>query len=144
MLAKPANRHIITRIKAAITAGIRPMAMIFHLQPNTPWEDMDFLLLEAYQMLQDEICPKCGHPIWLCRSQSNRVIFEVGETYCGGERAIEEYRDSKKPRNERAKPAERKEWGRSLYTTPKVPPQLKDAELPTREEFYKEMASQHR
>lgn len=139
MLTWPKNRYLITQIKAAITAGIRPCSMIFHEQPTDPWIPFDFKLIEAYQRLQDETCPKCGHPVWLCRSGSPNVMFHVRETYCQSERAMREFEDSKKPKNERTKGKDKREWGRIYYTEPAVPHNI-DAELPTRREFYEEIA----
>lgn len=139
MLAEPANRHLITKIKTAITVGIRPMAMIFHEQPGAPWEPFDFILLEAYQRLQDELCPKCGHPVWLCRSSSNAVQFKVQSAYCAGERALREAEDRAKSKSEKkASAAEKRAWGEFKYTVPYAPPGM---ELPTRSEYYEELAS---
>jgi hypothetical protein len=114
--------------------------MIFHEQPTDPWLPFDFKLLEAYQMLQDEICPKCGHPVWLCRSTSNRVEFKARAAVCYAERALREYEDQKKPRGEREKDRKVKaSWGEFYYTQPFVPDNI-EGELPTRDEFYSELA----
>lgn len=133
MLAEPANRHLVTKIKAAIAAGIRPTAMIFYEQPTAPWRPFDFKLLEAYQRLQDETCPKCGHPVWLCRSQSNAVQFKIVEDVCQGERAMRaaEHRGEKVDKKDKAK------WGQFRYTVPYAPPGY---ELPSREEYYEDLA----
>ena len=98
---------------------------------------MDFKLLEAYQQLQDEICPSCGQPVWLCRSTSQNIAWSVHETTCQYTKAVEE----KKWRLDHKKGSPKKEdragWGRILYATPQVPSYLdNDVELPTREEFY--------
>lgn len=111
--------------------------MLFYEQPNTPWERFDFLLLEAYQRLQDEICPRCGNPIWLCRSQSNDVYMKVEEDYCAGERALKEHDDQSKPRGERADRKEKSEWGKMTYVVPQAAP---GKQLPTREQYFKELA----
>lgn len=142
MLAQPANRHVVVKIKTAITAGIRPMSVIFYEQPTAPWKPFDFKLLEAYQILQDELCPKCGHPVWLCRSQSNTVEFRVRTEYCAGERALKEYEYNKMTHSER-KNVDKKDragWGRFEYTYPAVPEPFKGAELPSRADYYEELA----
>lgn len=113
--------------------------MIFHEQPTDPWTPFDFKLLEAYQILQDELCPKCGHPIWLCRSTSNRVEFKAQAAYCSGERALKEKEDQAKPVKERAKKNERSHWGEFFYTTPYSPPNVEGG-LPSRADFYREIA----
>lgn len=130
---------MITQIKASITAGIRPCAMIFHEQPTDDWTPFDFMLIEAYQMLQDEICPKCGHPVWLCRSNSQNVAFRVTGAVCQAERSLREYEDQKKSRDKRASKIDKQEWGVFYYTSPFVPQNIEGG-LPTREQFYTEMA----
>lgn len=115
--------------------------MIFYEQPTDPWVKFDFMLIEAYQILQDETCPKCGHPVWLCRSSDPRVQFRVTSNVCFAERALKEYEDQKKPRTQREKDMKtRKEWGSFYSTSPFVPKNI-EGELPTRTEFYEEMAA---
>lgn len=137
MLASPGNQHLIRKIKASITAGIRPCAMIFREQPGKDWEPYDFALIEAYQILQDEVCPKCGQPIWLCRSDSPRIEFGVEETVCYATRAIEE-RNAKSGKDKPTK-EQRKEWGRIRYAVPRVPDN-ETGDLPTRKDFYEARA----
>lgn len=140
MLTWDGNRHLITKIKAAITASIRPCAMIFHEQPTDPWLPFDFKLLEAFQMLQDETCPKCGHPVWLCRSTSNNVAFKVQTATCYAEKAQLAAEDSKKSKKEKADSKDRAKWGQYTYVVPYNPPNA-DGPLPTRREFYEEQAA---
>lgn len=110
--------------------------MIFYEQPTDPWTPFDFKLLEAYQMLQDELCPKCGHPVWLCRSESNRVQFKVRAAVCYAERALREKEDQSKKPNDREKDRSvRQSWGEFFYTQPFIPENV-EGELPTRMEFY--------
>lgn len=57
--------------------------MLFHEQPSDPWVPFDFMLLEAYQTLEDETCGECGNPIWVCRNEeANNVGFKVKVTKC--------------------------------------------------------------
>jgi hypothetical protein len=114
--------------------------MIFHEQPSAEWTPFDFMLLEAYQILQDEICPKCGHPIWLCRSNSSRVEFKVEGAVCQAERSLREYENNRRPSTERANAKERKEWGLFHYTVPFTPLNVEGG-LPSRQEFYEEFAA---
>lgn len=115
--------------------------MIFHEQPTDPWTPYDFKLIEAYQILQDELCPKCGHPIWLCRSSSNRVEFKAQAAYCSGERALKEkeYNSASQEERKKVTKSERARWGEFFYTTPFTPPNVEGG-LPTRTEFYQELA----
>lgn len=116
--------------------------MIFYEQPTDPWVKFDFMLIEAYQILQDETCPKCGHPVWLCRSESNAVQFKVSPNVCYAERALKEYEDQKKPHGERADGKAKKEWGVFFSTAPFVPQNV-EGDLPTRGQFYDEMTAKH-
>lgn len=109
--------------------------MIFHEQPSAPWSDWDFSLLEAYQILQDETCPKCGQPSWLCRTTDPRVRFTVHESTCYAEKALMEKADSEKPSKEKAKKGQKAEWGRSRFARAEVNPARGDS-LPTRKEAY--------
>lgn len=130
------NRHLIRKIKTAVMAGIRPCAMIFHQQPNADWVPFDFKLLEAYQILQDETCPKCGHPIWLCRSEGNNVAFRVRWAICYADRALKQTEASKLKGDEK-KNAQKSsgDWGRYFYTEPFNPPNA-DGPMPTRSQYY--------
>lgn len=136
MLASPEHRYVIPKIKAAISAGIKPTSMIFHTQPTDAWERFDFLLLEAYQSLRDETCPKCGHPVWLCRSQSANVYFDVRDDFCQAERALKEA--EARTNKTKLSPKERKDLGRFQYTVPMAP---EGTELPAREEYYADLAA---
>lgn len=110
--------------------------MLLFTQPTDPWVRYDFLLLSAYQILHDETCPRCGQPVWICRSSSRDVYFDAHSDVCQGERAVREAEDNRKPRGERAKASERKEWGRFMYPVPRT---FNEAPLPTREDYLKEL-----
>lgn len=112
--------------------------MIFYEQPTDKWTPYDFKLLEAYQILQDEICPQCGHPVWLCRSDSNRIAFKVNSTVCYAERALQKKRDDAKDKKHRADAKERAEYGKIYYTEPFVPKNVEGG-LPTRSEYYDQL-----
>ena len=75
---------------------------MFHEQPTDPWVPFDFKLLEAYQILEDETCPLCNKPVWICRSDDPRVQFKVREATCFADRELkkwEDNRDRKKSKN---------------------------------------------
>lgn len=107
--------------------------MIFYEQPTDKWTRFDFLLLEAYQILQDETCPQCGQPVWICRSDSSDVNVKVRTATCNVTAEVEKKRKAmeKKAQNGKAalKPGE--------YLYPVVEPvPIPGARLPTRREFY--------
>lgn len=72
--------------------------MIFHEPPSDPWVAFDFKLLEAYQILQDETCPSCGNPIWICRSSNHRIRFKMQKSVCFAEKYEEEWKRGKSRR----------------------------------------------
>ena len=93
-------------------------------------------------MLQDEICPQCGHPVWLCRSKSDNIGWTVQQDTCYASRV----RDEKEWRSNNPKktpdPKDRKSWGRYTYTLPKISDWAPEgAELPTRKEYYESLAN---
>ena len=97
---------------------------------------MDFRLLEAYQILQDELCPQCGHPAWLCRSTSDGISWTMEKSICYATRAKEQKQWSK---NNRGAPKKKdsQDWGVSYYMKPVVPGNKSEGTtLPTRKEFY--------
>ena len=121
------------KIKAAITAGIRPSAMIFHEQPNDPWNDFDFMLLEAYQMLQDETCNECGNPIWVCRNDTaSNVGFKIKMAKCFGKAELDKWYE----KEEQSK-TKKKRFGEYPYI---VAYTYDDGPMPSRMEYYKSMS----
>lgn len=130
-----------TQIQASITAAIRPTSMIFQEQPTEPWTKYDFLFLEAYQIIKNETCPKCGHPIWLCRSDSNTFDWEVRDYVCAADRALRA-KEYKRTNGKTAKPSpeERREWGREYYAIPEPHKDAGFTELPTRRDFYNSLS----
>lgn len=110
------------------------MSMIFHEQPTKKWKPFDFLLLEAYQILQDETCPSCGHPIWLCRSTDRNVVVSVGKAKCFVTAELEKVQDkyaSKKSKKDQL------QGGEYLYANVKTIE--KGTMLPSREDYYKSL-----
>lgn len=106
-------------IRASITASIRPTSLLLHTQPSAPWTKHDFLLLEAYQIIQDEACPSCGLPVWICRNEDNDIQFSVRRATCFATRAreLEDERygpENKKPAGELLIPEPRVESGKAL------------------------------
>lgn len=137
---KPENQHLITKIKTARSSGIRPLSIILYEQPNTKWKPIDFALLEALQVLEQETCGKCGHPIWICRTHDRDVMFQARSYVCQGERAIKEA-EVQKLRGDEKKQAmkDSKDWGKSYYSVPILAPQAERTELPTRKEYYESL-----
>lgn len=75
--------------------------MLFHEQPSDPWVPFDFMLLEAYQTLEDESCNECGNPIWVCRNdEATNVGFKIKTGKCFAKAELDKWleKDSKKNR----------------------------------------------
>jgi hypothetical protein len=75
--------------------------MLFHEQPGDPWVPFDFMLIEAYQNLQDETCNECGNPVWVCRNEeAGNVGFKVKVGKCFAKVELDKWleKDSKKNR----------------------------------------------
>lgn len=115
--------------------------MVFYEQPKQDWTHLDFRLLEAYQMLQDETCPQCGQPSWLCRSSDDRISWRVNESVCHATKAREEREWVRDNPSKRADKDERRKWGRFSYATPVVSSHYPEGtELPTRKEYYENVS----
>ena len=84
--------------------------MIRRTQPTDPWIPLDFLLLEANQIIIDEQCGSCGYPRWACQHDDNDLRVQiVSETcYPTRERELHEKRltegDKKKPEGLQLRP----------------------------------------
>lgn len=63
--------------------------MILHTQPSKKWTTHDFLLLQAYQILQDERCGQCGLPRYICHNDDPRIRVRVEEDSCAIKGAVE-------------------------------------------------------
>lgn len=112
--------------------------MVYHQQPDEEWTTLDFQLLEAYQVIEDEKCPQCGQPVWLCRSTDSNVEWTVKESICYSSRAKEE-KEARRNKKTRAKvkASERAAWGRIEYAVPRIMSAAPEGtKLPTRKDFY--------
>ena len=118
---------------------MRPCAIVYHEQPSDPWTTLDFQLIEAYQKIEDEKCPQCGNPVWICRSTDKNVEWVVRDSICYASRAKEEKEANrnKKSRREKVSASERASWGRIEYATPRIISTAPEGtKLPTRKDFY--------
>jgi hypothetical protein len=110
--------------------------LLFKEQPNDPWTDIDFLLVEAMQILEDETCGQCGNPIWICRNEgAANVGFKVKTATCFADAELEKWREK-----EDKKKSKKKTYGAYPYT---VPYTYDGSDLPSRAQFYKNMAEKH-
>lgn len=106
--------------------------MIFYEQPTDPWTIFDFKLLEAYQILQDETCPNCGQPVWLCRSTDGNVNIKIRKATCYVTKTL----DRKKASDEKAK----RKLGPGEYYYPVIET-INGDPLPGRQDYLRELNS---
>lgn len=91
------------------------------------WLKYDFALAEAFQILEDEKCPKCGVPIWHAFSENNEIEFDLEHVDCYSCEHKETFEEKeKKPKA-----------GRTTHVKPK---HFDGGELPGRREFYEELS----
>ena len=138
MLSSAGNQHLITALRAARSAHIKPTSMLLRTQPTEPWSSVDFALLHALQILEDETCGQCGNPIWLCRSADRELHFKVTQSTCYATKAIKEKEFSSMSKKERQNisDTEKKTWGVGQSATPELLKVATRKYLPTRTEFY--------
>lgn len=120
---KKENGWIRAAMKAAEVYQVPPL---FLLNPDridqTLWSEKDKKLVVGYRLLQDEICPSCGIPMWLGHTESNAVDFEVKKQTCYSCAALDSHDRDKDAKG----------------VTPYVVPVATDERgLPTREEGMK-------
>lgn len=103
--------------------------MLFHEQPTDPWVPFDFLLIQAYQILQDETCAECGNPIWICRNEdAQNVGFKVKIARCFAKAELDKWHDQQEKQKKKAAPGE----------YPYVVAYTYDgSDFPSRKQFYK-------
>jgi hypothetical protein len=67
--------------------------MILHTQPTKPWDKHDFLLIEAFEILEAERCGQCGLPKYICHSDDFEVRFRIEEDQCAAMVEKESYEE---------------------------------------------------
>lgn len=83
------------RLRSAITQSQRPIAALtYDPNPNGEWTKLDYLIQDAYYIMDREICGICNNPIWLCHSTDNRIEFEVLKRTCYAKAEIEDFEKS--------------------------------------------------
>jgi hypothetical protein len=108
--------------------------MLFHEQPTEPWNEFDFLLVEALQILEDETCSECGNPIWVCRNEdASSIGFKVKTSTCFAKAELDRWQE----REEKNK-GKRKRHGQSQYV---VAYSYDDSPMPSRKSFYMGLAN---
>lgn len=131
---------MVRKIRAAITAGVRPSAIVYGKPVNQEWDAMDRALIEAYQILEDERCPECGQPTWICRNDDPNIQFSVKKDVCHAKRVLEETHGQDALKNTKDTKERNKikaSWGSIEYAAPFT---IDEGPLPTRKEYYERVA----
>jgi hypothetical protein len=56
--------------------------MILGADDRKRWDKWDRVLAEAHQIIENERCPQCGYPVYLCQNESEIVQFRLNEESC--------------------------------------------------------------
>jgi hypothetical protein len=67
--------------------------MIMGTQPRDDWDEYDFLLIEAHQILLSELCSQCGLPRWICHNEDSDVRIELTDDTCFVQREIDSQKE---------------------------------------------------
>lgn len=86
-------------LKSAVSGGLRPSALIERKKPHGEWKWYDYTLFEAVQRVSDETCSVCGLPLYVCRSNSSDIQFDVRVDFCNGAEALERKRKALTPKD---------------------------------------------
>jgi hypothetical protein len=108
--------------------------MLFREQPTEPWTDLDFLLVEAMQILEEETCNECGNPIWICRNEAAaNVGFKIKTAVCFAKAEMDKWQEKESKKKDNAK-----NYGKYPYT---VAYTYDGGDMPSRMHFYKSLAA---
>ena len=111
--------------------------MLFHEQPKEDWTELDFMLLEAMEILEEETCGQCGNPIWICRNESAaNVGFKIKTATCFAQAELDRWNE-----REEKKKSKQKRHGQYPYV---VAYTYDESDFPTRNSFYKDLAEKHK
>ena len=66
------------------------------MQPTEPWEEYDFLLHEAYAILESERCHQCGMPQYICHNDDPNVEFDMVEDSCKATERKDQYEEAER------------------------------------------------
>jgi endo-alpha-1,4-polygalactosaminidase (GH114 family) len=95
------------------------------------------MLLEAMQILEEETCKECGNPVWVCRNESaSNVGFKVKVATCFAKAELDRWNE-----REEKKKTSKKRHGEYPYV---VAYTYDGSDMPTRSQFYKEMAEKYK
>lgn len=65
------------------------------------WSDLDILIMQAYQIVQDEKCSQCGWPRWICQSDDPKLQVRVKEYHCYAKQELEKHAEGNREKAEK-------------------------------------------
>ena len=134
VLSRGKNFGMMQSIEAALDLRMPPTTLIYTArQPSDEWDDFDKKLAVAAHILKKQTCPKCGQPLWICRSDNNNLDFVVRTAVCYSSKALETARKKREKSNAKNKDLKPGEFE---YVEPVM---LFDAKMPTRDEWLKSL-----
>ena len=63
--------------------------MITGADSRKKWSLWDRLIMEAYQIVENEKCDRCGLPRWICHNESNEIQYHIVRDECSTTATIE-------------------------------------------------------
>lgn len=70
--------------------------MILGKDNRKKWSALDVLIMQAYQVLQDERCQHCGYPVWICHNPDARLIARKKVDKCWIDEEVDTWREAMK------------------------------------------------
>lgn len=132
VLSRENNYGIAQAVGAALELKLAPTLFIYNdKQPDDPWDQTDKKLAVAMHILNKQTCPKCGQPLWICRSDDRNLTFKVKTGTCYATKALED----KQAANEKAK--RKLKNGEFQYVVPEM---LFENTFPTRADWLESMS----
>jgi len=76
--------------------------MILGADNRKRWSDVDALIMQAYQIIEDERCPQHGGPRWLCGNADPRLQIRIKTDRCEAKVEIDNYEERRKKDDDKA------------------------------------------
>lgn len=70
--------------------------MILGEDNRKAWSDLDVLVMQAYQIHEDERCQQCGRPRWLCHNDDRTLMVRVRTDECEATKVLKDHDESTK------------------------------------------------
>lgn len=81
--------------------------MVLGRDSRKKWGKWDFLLAKAFQRYQDEMCPQCHMPVYICHNDDNRIEFKVVKETCFATAQIEQVQEQNSKAKKKMEPGTR-------------------------------------